>query len=92
MKSLLGLVLLAVVALVSSSVSHAQQNQSNTPLNNAAVVKLAKAGFKDKTIISIISVRVPNFVAGADDRAQAQWSQRKGHHGDVSAPARLRNA
>jgi len=61
MKSLLGLVLLAVVALVSSSVSHAQQNQSNTPLNNAAVVKLAKAGFKDKTIISIISVRVPNL-------------------------------
>ena len=61
MKSLLGLVLLAVVALVNSSVSHAQQNQSNTPLNNAAVVKLAKAGFKDKTIISIISARLPNF-------------------------------
>jgi hypothetical protein len=61
MKSLLGLVLLAVVALVNSSVSHAQQNQSNPPLNNAAVVKLAKAGFKEKTIISIISARLPNF-------------------------------
>jgi hypothetical protein len=48
MKSLLGLVLLAVIALVNSSVSHAQQNQSNPPLNNAAVVKLAKAGFKEK--------------------------------------------
>jgi hypothetical protein len=61
MKSLLGLVLLAVIALVNSSVSHAQQNQSNPPLNNAAVVKLAKAGFKEKTIISIISARLPNF-------------------------------
>ena len=61
MKSLLGLVLLALVALVNPSVSHAQQNQSNTPLNNAAVIKLAKAGFKDKTIISIIAVRLPNF-------------------------------
>ena len=31
------------------------------PLNNAAVVKLARAGFKEKTIISIISARLPNF-------------------------------
>jgi len=61
MKSLLGLVLFAAIASVHSSVSQAQQNQSNTPLTNAAVVKLAKAGFKEKTIVSIISARLPNF-------------------------------
>lgn len=33
----------------------------DTPLNNAAVVKLVKAGFKEKTILSIISARPSNF-------------------------------
>lgn len=40
---------------------NAQQRHSAVPLNNAAVVKLARAGFKEKTIISIISARLPNF-------------------------------
>ena len=35
-------------------------------LNNAAVVKLAKAGFKEKTIISIINSRIPNFDLSPD--------------------------
>ena len=42
-------------------ITKAQQPQHQAPLNNASVVKLAKAGFKDKTIISIISARLPNF-------------------------------
>lgn len=36
------------------------QSQQKT-LNNASVVKLVKAGFKEKTIIQIINTRVPNF-------------------------------
>jgi hypothetical protein len=44
----------------------AQTNQSQKTLNNAAVVKLAKAGFKEKTIISIINSRVPNFDLSPD--------------------------
>jgi hypothetical protein len=44
----------------------AQEAQRETPLTNAAVVKLAKAGFKEKTIISIIAARVPNFDLSAD--------------------------
>lgn len=44
----------------------AQTNQSQKTLNNAAVLKLAKAGFKEKTIISIINSRVPNFDLSPD--------------------------
>ena len=45
---------------VASSIT-AQESQRTTPLTNAAIVKLTKAGFKEKTIISIISTRVPRF-------------------------------
>ncbi len=44
----------------------AQDGQKGTPLTNAAVVKLARAGFKEKTIISIISARLPNFDLSPD--------------------------
>jgi hypothetical protein len=46
--------LLAPVAL------HAQQ-PSEAPLSNAAVIKLVKAGFKEKTVIAIISSRPNRF-------------------------------
>jgi hypothetical protein len=46
--------------------SNAQQVQRGVPLTNAAVVKLARAGFKEKTIISIISARLPNFDLSPD--------------------------
>ena len=38
----------------------------HSPLTNAAVVKLIKAGFKEKTIISIIASRPPNFDLSTD--------------------------
>lgn len=44
----------------------AQVNQTQLVLTNAAVVKLAKAGFKEKTIISIIGARIPNFDLSPD--------------------------
>jgi len=43
----------------------AQTTQTKS-LNNQAVVKLVKAGFKEKTIISIISARIPNFDLSPD--------------------------
>jgi len=43
-----------------------QSNQNEAPLTNAAIVKLAKAGFKEKTIISIISARAANFDLSTD--------------------------
>jgi hypothetical protein len=59
--------LLAVsLVLTLSATLLAQQSQKEQPLTNAAVVKLAKAGFKEKTIISIISARIPAFDLSPD--------------------------
>jgi hypothetical protein len=44
----------------------AQENRKEESLTNAAIVKLARAGFKEKTIISIISARVPHFDLSPD--------------------------
>jgi hypothetical protein len=38
-----------------------QSDQSDVPLTNAAVVKLVKAGFKEKTVITIINNRPGDF-------------------------------
>ena len=50
---------LSLIALAQPAAQSDRQSQS--VLTNAAVVKLVKAGFKEKTIISIISSRIPNF-------------------------------
>ncbi|MGI9167283.1 MAG: hypothetical protein ACR2G5_13055 [Pyrinomonadaceae bacterium] len=39
----------------------AQTPQSDSPLTNAAIVKLVKAGFKEKTVVTIIGNRPANF-------------------------------
>ena len=57
---------LLVVSLVSTLSTTLLAQQKETPLTNAAVVKLAKAGFKEKTIISIISARLPAFDLSPD--------------------------
>ena len=59
-------ILIVSLALTLSTTILAQQNQKEPPLTNAAVVKLARAGFKEKTIISIISARIPAFDLSAD--------------------------
>ena len=67
MKSFATRILFLVsLALILSPAALAQTNQSQKTLNNAAVVKLTKAGFKEKTIISIIYSRVPNFDLSPD--------------------------
>ena len=57
--------LFALLLAVSCSYVVAQSAQ-NTPLTNTAVVKLVKAGFKDKTIINIIASRPANFDLSPD--------------------------
>lgn len=42
------------------------QSDKDTPLTNTSVVKLVKAGFKDKTIINIIVSRPANFDLSTD--------------------------
>ena len=67
MKSFAARILLSVsLVLIFSPVMLAQTRQAQTALTNAAVVKLAKAGFKEKTIISIINTRIPNFDLSPD--------------------------
>ena len=50
-----------ILALIVSAAALAQTSQSQKTLTNASVVKLVKAGFKEKTIIQIINSRMPNF-------------------------------
>jgi len=66
MKSFAASILLSVsLALILSPSALAQTTQAKS-LNNQAVVKLVKAGFKEKTIISIIGARIPNFDLSPD--------------------------
>jgi hypothetical protein len=52
--------LVVLFTSVSCTCVWAQSRQS-TPLTNASIVKLVRAGFKEKTIVSIIGTRAPNF-------------------------------
>src|ERR1700738_3692949 len=53
--------LLLLFIVLSCNYVSAQSPDSNTPLTNAAVVKLIKAGFKEKTVITIIDSRPVRF-------------------------------
>lgn len=67
MKSFAARILFSVsLALILSPAALAQTSQAQKTLTNASVVKLAKAGFKEKTIIQIIYSRLPNFDLSPD--------------------------
>ena len=56
----------SLVLGLSLGVSAQQDQAAQTTLTNASIVKLTKAGFKEKTIISIIGSRIPNFDLSPD--------------------------
>lgn len=56
----------SLVLALSLAVSAQQQREAQSTLTNASIVKLTKAGFKEKTIISIIGSRIPNFDLSPD--------------------------
>jgi hypothetical protein len=60
MKTIGKLLLIAVIGCSSALTSLAQQSYE-PPLTNAAVVKLVRAGFKEKTVITIIRSRPNRF-------------------------------
>lgn len=64
--SVSALAIAVLLSLPGTSNPQAQSRQGEGPLTNAAVVKLVKAGFKEKTVISIIFARVPNFDLATD--------------------------
>ena len=67
------LLLLAALSCFSTSSLLAQQ-PSDVPLTNAAVVRLVKAGFKEKTIIAIINSRPNRFNLETDQLIQLKKS------------------
>jgi len=50
------------------------QTNDNGPLTNAAVLKLVRAGFKEKTIIAIINARPPAFDLSPDSMIELKRS------------------
>lgn len=54
-------VLAFLLVLVSGANSHPAAAQQHLPLTNSAVVKLVRAGFKEKTVIAIIRTRANRF-------------------------------
>jgi hypothetical protein len=57
---------LFICLTAASAFSLAQTPDSNSPLTNAAIVKLVKAGFKEKSIITIIASRPARFDLSTD--------------------------
>jgi hypothetical protein len=54
-------ILIAISLGLSLLVIGANGQQSKGPLTNASIIKLVKAGFKDKTVIAIIGSQPTNF-------------------------------
>lgn len=58
--------LLVLLLLLNCSLIWAQSRTHDAPLTNAAIVKLVKAGFKEKSIITIIASKPVNFDLSTD--------------------------
>jgi hypothetical protein len=67
--------LFAVVLLLTcAGAVGAQTTDNQGPLTNAAVVKLVRAGFKEKTIIAIINARPPAYDLSPDSMIELKKS------------------
>jgi len=64
LRSILPIVMLILASLTPASSQ--QTNAGNDPLTNAAVVKLVKAGFKEKSLLTIIAARPARFDLSTD--------------------------
>src|SRR5258705_9232306 len=61
------LIRLAIVSLICCTAAlPADAQQSETPLTNAAIIKLVRAGFKEKTVVAIIHNRPNRFSLNPD--------------------------
>jgi hypothetical protein len=70
MKSFFSTTLITLVLLAGSAFGVQAQTKDEGPITNAEVIKLVKAGFKEKTIVLIIASRIPNFDLSADRMIQ----------------------
>ncbi len=69
MKFFFPTILITVLLLAGSAFGQTQSKQEG-PMTNAEVIKLVKAGFKEKTIELIIASRIPNFDLSSDHMIQ----------------------
>jgi hypothetical protein len=66
MKSFFPTYIITICLILGSVVAAHAQKQDEGPMTNAEVIKLVKAGFKEKTVVLIISSRIPNFDLTSD--------------------------
>jgi len=66
--------LLVVLALLLAVTGAAQAGDSNTPLTNQSIVKFVHAGFKEKTIISIVAARPAAYDLSPDRMIELKHS------------------
>ena len=66
MKSFFPTFLITLLLLAGSVLGVQAQAKDEGPMTNAEVIKLVKAGFKEKTIVLIIASRIPNFDLTSD--------------------------
>ena len=70
MKSFFPAILITICLLLGGTAVYGQSKQDQGPMKNAEVVKLVKAGFKEKTILQIIASRLPDFDLSSDRMIQ----------------------
>jgi hypothetical protein len=66
MKSFFPKILITLLLLAGSAFGVQAQTKDEGPMTNAEVIKLVKAGFKEKTVVLIIASRIPNFDLTSD--------------------------
>ena len=70
MKSFFPTLLITFFLLAGSAFGMQTQSKQEGPMTNAEVIKLVKAGFKEKTVVLIIASRIPNFDLSSDRMIQ----------------------
>ena len=66
MKNLFSRIIIALAACMLLATVPVSAQQRSEPLTNASVIKLVRAGFKEKTVIAIIHSRANRFDLSAD--------------------------
>ena len=70
MKSFYPKILITLLLCGGSVFGVQAQTKDEGPMTNAEVIKLVKAGFKEKTVVLIIASRIPNFDLSSDRMIQ----------------------
>ena len=70
MKSFFPKILITLLLCGGSVFGVQAQTKDEGPMTNAEVIKLVKAGFKEKTVVLIIASRIPNFDRSSDRMIQ----------------------